>query len=434
MKQNYFDPAIELASRDYLHALQSARLIKMVENCYNNVPFYKKKFDEIGLLPGDIHSIDDITKLPFTVKQDLRDNYPFGLFAVSREKLQRIHASSGTTGKQTVVGYTKHDIDVWAQGAARAIAAAGGKKDDYIHVSYGYGLFTGGLGLHYGAELLGATVIPVSSGNTKRQMQILQDFGSDFLCCTPSYAMYIGESLKEAGIDSSKLPLRAGIFGAEAWSENMRREIEKSLNIKAYDIYGLSEIAGPGVAYECSEQTGMHICEDFFYPEVVDPKTLQPLPDGQYGELVFTCIGKEALPLVRYRTRDITALSHEKCACGRTLVKMLKPKGRSDDMLIIRGVNVFPSQVEHVILSLGMEPNYQIVVDRINNLDVMTVKIEMSESMLSDSVRRVEEQENKLKAAMHDTLGISAKIKLVEPHSLPRSEGKAVRVIDNREI
>lgn len=434
MTQNYFDPAIELASRDYLHALQSARLIKMVENCYNNVPFYKKMFDEIGLLPGDIHSIDDITKLPFTVKQDLRDNYPFGLFAVSREKLQRIHASSGTTGKQTVVGYTKHDIDVWAHGAARAIAAAGGKKDDYIHVSYGYGLFTGGLGLHYGAELLGATVIPVSSGNTKRQMQILQDFGSDFLCCTPSYAMYIGESLKEAGIDSSKLPLRAGIFGAEAWSENMRREIEKSLNIKAYDIYGLSEIAGPGVAYECSEQTGMHICEDFFYPEVVDPKTLQPLPDGQYGELVFTCIGKEALPLVRYRTRDITALSHEKCACGRTLVKMLKPKGRSDDMLIIRGVNVFPSQVEHVILSLGMEPNYQIVVDRINNLDVMTVKIEMSESMLSDSVRRVEEQENKLKAAMHDTLGISAKIKLVEPHSLPRSEGKAVRVIDNREI
>lgn len=434
MTQNYFDPAIELASRDYLHALQSARLIKMVENCYNNVPFYKKKFDEIGLLPGDIHSIDDITKLPFTVKQDLRDNYPFGLFAVSREKLQRIHASSGTTGKQTVVGYTKHDIDVWAHGAARAIAAAGGKKDDYIHVSYGYGLFTGGLGLHYGAELLGATVIPVSSGNTKRQIQILQDFGSDFLCCTPSYAMYIGESLKEAGIDSSKLPLRAGIFGAEAWSENMRREIEKSLNIKAYDIYGLSEIAGPGVAYECSEQTGMHICEDFFYPEVVDPKTLQPLPDGQYGELVFTCIGKEALPLVRYRTRDITALSHEKCACGRTLVKMLKPKGRSDDMLIIRGVNVFPSQVEHVILSLGMEPNYQIVVDRVNNLDVMTVKIEMSESMLSDSVRRVEDQENKLKVAMHDTLGISAKIKLVEPHSLPRSEGKAVRVIDNREI
>ena len=430
----FFQKELETMSRSKIEEIQLERLKYTVRYCYDRVPFYKKKLDDAGVTPDQIKTLDDIRRIPPTTKADLRDNYPFGLFAVSREKLQRIHASSGTTGKQTVVGYTKHDIDVWAHGAARAIAAAGGKKDDYIHVSYGYGLFTGGLGLHYGAELLGATVIPVSSGNTKRQIQILQDFGSDFLCCTPSYAMYIGESLKEAGIDSSKLPLRAGIFGAEAWSENMRREIEKSLNIKAYDIYGLSEIAGPGVAYECSEQTGMHICEDFFYPEVVDPKTLQPLPDGQYGELVFTCIGKEALPLVRYRTRDITALSHEKCACGRTLVKMLKPKGRSDDMLIIRGVNVFPSQVEHVILSLGMEPNYQIVVDRINNLDVMTVKIEMSESMLSDSVRRVEDQENKLKAAMHDTLGISAKIKLVEPHSLPRSEGKAVRVIDNREI
>lgn len=434
MQQAYFNADIELASRDYLRAIQSARLIKMVENCYNHVPFYKKKFDEIGLLPGDIKSIEDITKLPFTVKQDLRDNYPFGLFAVPNETLVRIHASSGTTGKQTVVGYTQHDIDVWAEGAARAIVAAGGTKGDKIHVSYGYGLFTGGLGLHYGAEKLGATAIPVSSGNTHRQMQILQDFGSDFLCCTPSYAMFIGESLKAAGIDSAKLPLRAGIFGAEAWSENMRREIEKSLNIKAYDIYGLSEIAGPGVAYECCEQTGMHICEDYFYPEVVDPDTLEPLPDGKFGELVFTCIGKEALPLVRYRTRDITALSHEKCACGRTLVKMLKPKGRSDDMLIIRGVNVFPSQVEHVILSLGMEPNYQIVVDRVNNLDVMTVKIEMSDALLSDSVRKVEDQENRIKVAMQTTLGVSAKIKLVEPRSLPRSEGKAVRVIDNREI
>lgn len=434
MEKVYFNPDVELASRDYLRAVQSARLIKMVENCYNNVPFYKKKFDDIGLLPGDIKSIDDITKLPFTIKQDLRDNYPFGLFAVPNEKLVRIHASSGTTGKQTVVGYTQHDVDVWAEGAARAIVAAGGTKGDKIHVSYGYGLFTGGLGLHYGAEKLGATAIPVSSGNTHRQMQILQDFGSDILCCTPSYAMFIGESLKAAGVDSSKIPLRAGIFGAEAWSENMRREIEKSLNIKAYDIYGLSEIAGPGVAYECCEQSGMHICEDYFYPEVVDPDTLEPLPDGKYGELVFTCIGKEALPLVRYRTRDITALSHEKCACGRTLVKMLKPKGRSDDMLIIRGVNVFPSQVEHVILSLGMEPNYQIVVDRVNNLDVMTVKIEMSDALLSDSVRKVEDQENRIKSAMQTTLGVSAKIKLVEPRSLPRSEGKAVRVIDNREI
>lgn len=434
MQQIYFNAEMECASREYLHALQSARLVKMVENCYNNVPFYKKKFDELGILPGDIKSVDDITKLPFTVKQDLRDNYPFGLFAVPREKLVRIHASSGTTGKQTVVGYTQHDIDVWAEGAARAIAAAGGKKTDNIHISYGYGLFTGGLGLHYGAEKFGATAIPVSAGNTHRQIQILQDFGSDILCCTPSYAMFIGESLKAEGIDSSTLPLRAGIFGAEAWSENMRREIEKSLNIKAYDIYGLSEIAGPGVAYECSEQTGMHICEDNFYPEVVDPNTLEPLPDGQFGELVITCISKEALPLVRYRTRDITALSHEKCACGRTLVKMLKPKGRSDDMLIIRGVNVFPSQVEHVILSLGMEPNYQIVVDRVNNLDVMTVKIEMPENLAFDSVREVEKEENRIKVAMQTTLGVSAKIKLVEPRSLPRSEGKAVRVIDNRQI
>lgn len=432
--QNYFTPDIETASQGYLRALQSARLIKMVENCYKNVPFYKKKFDDAGILPGDIKSINDITKLPFTVKQDLRDNYPFGLFAVPKENLVRIHASSGTTGKQTVVGYTEHDVNIWSESAARALSAAGATKGDYVHVSYGYGLFTGGLGLHYGTEKLGATAIPVSSGNTQRQMQILQDFGSNILCCTPSYAMYLGESLQAAGVDSSKLPLRAGIFGAEAWSENMRKEIEKSLNIKAYDIYGLSEIAGPGVAFECSSQNGMHINEDYFYPEVVDPDTLEPLPDGVFGELVFTCIGKEALPLVRYRTRDISALSHEECECGRTLVKMLKPKGRSDDMLIIRGVNVFPSQVEHVILSLGMEPNYQIVVDRQNNLDIMTVNIEMSDSLFSDSVREVEAQEKRIKNAMHTTLGIAAVIKLVEPRSLPRSEGKAVRVIDNRHI
>lgn len=434
MQPNYFNQEIECASREYLHALQSARLVKMVENCYKNVPFYTKKFDELGLLPGDIKSVGDITKLPFTVKQDLRDNYPFGLFAVPREKLIRVHASSGTTGKQTVVGYTKHDIDIWAEGAARAIAAAGGQKSDYIHISYGYGLFTGGLGIHYGVEKFGATAVPASTGNTHRQIQLLQDFGSNILCCTPSYALFIAESLKEAGIDPKALPLRAGIFGAEAWSENMRREIEKSLDIKAYDIYGLSEIAGPGVAYECAEQSGMHICEDYFYPEVVDPDTLEPLPDGKFGELVITCIGKEALPLVRYRTRDITAITHEQCACGRTLVKMHKPKGRSDDMLIIRGVNVFPSQVEHVILSLGMEPNYQIVVDRINNLDVMTVKIEMPENLAFDSVRAIENQENRIKEGMQTTLGVSAKVKLVEPHSLPRSEGKAVRIIDNRQI
>ena len=430
----YFNPEIETASREYLRALQSARLIKMVHNAYDHVPFYQKKFDEIGLLPGDIKTIDDITKLPFTVKQDLRDNYPFGLFAVPKDRLVRIHASSGTTGKQTVVGYTQNDIDVWAEGAARALTAAGATKTDSIHVSYGYGLFTGGLGLHYGAEKMGATAIPVSSGNTKRQVQILQDFGSDLLCCTPSYAMFIGETVNRMGIDPTTLPLRAGLFGAEPWSENMRRQIEKSLAIKAYDIYGLSEIAGPGVSYECRMQTGLHVCEDYFYPEVVDPDTLQPVPDGTYGELVFTCIGKEALPLVRYRTRDICALNHEQCACGRTLVKMTKPKGRSDDMLIIRGVNVFPSQVEHVILELGMEPNYQIVVTRENNLDIMEVYIEMSEKLFSDSVRKIEETEARIKAAMQTTLGVSAVIHLVEPQSIPRSEGKAVRVIDKRVI
>ena len=429
----YFNPEIETASREYLWALQSARLIKMVHNAYDHVPFYQKKFDEIGLLPGDIKTIDDITKLPFTVKQDLRDNYPFGLFAVPKDRLVRIHASSGTTGKQTVVGYTQNDIDVWAEGAARALTAAGATKTDSIHVSYGYGLFTGGLGLHYGAEKMGATAIPVSSGNTKRQVQILQDFGSDLLCCTPSYAMFIGETVNRMGIDPTTLPLRAGLFGAEPWSENMRRQIE-SLAIKAYDIYGLSEIAGPGVSYECRMQTGLHVCEDYFYPEVVDPDTLQPVPDGTYGELVFTCIGKEALPLVRYRTRDICALNHEQCACGRTLVKMTKPKGRSDDMLIIRGVNVFPSQVEHVILELGMEPNYQIVVTRENNLDIMEVYIEMSEKLFSDSVRKIEETEARIKAAMQTTLGVSAVIHLVEPQSIPRSEGKAVRVIDKRVI
>ncbi len=430
----YFNPEIETASREYLWALQSARLIQMVHNAYNHVPFYKQKFDEIGLLPGDIKTIDDITKLPFTVKQDLRDHYPFGLFAVPKDQLVRIHASSGTTGKQTVVGYTQHDIDVWSEGAARALTAAGATKTDSIHISYGYGLFTGGLGLHYGAEKMGATAIPVSSGNTKRQVQILQDFGSDILCCTPSYAMFIGETVNRMGIDPTTLRLRAGLFGAEPWSENMRRQIEKSLAIKAYDIYGLSEIAGPGVSYECRMQTGLHVCEDYFYPEVVDPDTLQPVPDGTYGELVFTCIGKEALPLVRYRTRDICAISHEKCECGRTLVKMAKPRGRSDDMLIIRGVNVFPSQVEHVILELGMEPNYQIVVTRDNNLDVMEVYIEMSEKMFSDSVRKIEETEARIKAAMQTTLGVSAVIHLVEPQSIPRSEGKAVRVIDKRVI
>lgn len=434
MQDNYFEPDLETAPREVLHWIQSRRLVKMVENCYNNVPLYKKRFDEMGLLPGDIKSIDDIHKLPFTYKTDLRDNYPFGMIAVPKEQLVRIHASSGTTGKQTVVGYTKNDIDVWAKGAARALVAAGATKSDYIHVSYGYGLFTGGLGLHYGAEMLGATAIPVSSGNTKRQVDILRDYGSDFLCCTPSYAMYIGETVRDMGIDPKTLKLRCGIFGAEAWSENMRREIEKILDIKAYDIYGLSEIAGPGVSFECKEQTGMHINEDFFYPEIIDPETGEQLPDGEYGELVFTCIGKEALPLLRYRTRDICKLSHKPCSCGRTLVKMSKTRGRTDDMLIIRGINVFPSQVEHVLLSLNMEPNYQIIVDRKNNLDTMEVQVEMSDQMFSDKVRNLEDVEHNIAAALQSTLNIAAKIRLVEPKSLPRSEGKAKRVIDKRHI
>ncbi len=429
-----YTPAIECASRDYIRAVQSARLIKMVENAYTHIPFYKKKFDEMGLRPGDIRGIDDIAKLPFTVKTDLRDNYPFGLFAVPQSDLVRIHASSGTTGKQTVVGYTKQDIDVWAECTARAIAAAGGKKDDIMHISYGYGLFTGGLGLHYGAERLGATALPVSSGNTKRQVMLLQDFGSDFLCCTPSYAMFIGETIRDMGIDPKSLKLRAGIFGAEPWTENMRKEIERLLDIKAYDIYGLSEIAGPGVASECECQNGMHISEDYFYPEVVDPDTLAPMPDGEYGELVFTCIGKQALPLIRYRTRDICALVREKCDCGRTLVRMTKPKGRSDDMLIIRGINVFPSQVEHVLLEIGMEPNYQIIVDRHNNLDTMEVRVEMSAALFSDTVKNLEAHEKRIEGALQSTLNVHAKVRLMEPGSLPRSEGKAVRVIDNRKL
>ncbi len=431
----YYTPDIECASRDYLRAVQSERLIKLVNRAYNNVPFYKQKFDEMGLKPEDIHSIDDIAKLPFTVKTDLRDNYPFGMFAVPSEELVRIHASSGTTGKQTVVGYTQRDLDVWAECDARALTAAGATKADKVHVSYGYGLFTGGLGIHYGVEKLGATVIPVSTGNTKRQVQIMQDFGSDFICCTPSYAMFIGETIREMGINPKSLRLRGGIFGAEPWTDNMRKQIEKLLAIKAFDIYGLSEIAGPGVAYECECQTGMHICEDYFYPEVIDPDTLQPLPDGEYGELVFTCIGKEALPLLRYRTRDIVALDRSgKCSCGRTLVKMSKPKGRSDDMLIIRGVNVFPSQVEHVLLELGMEPNYQIIVDRKNNLDSMEVKVEMNAKLFSDTIKHLEATEKQIENALQSTLNIFAKVRLMEPGSLPRSEGKAVRVIDNRQI
>ena len=434
MEQHYFQPEIECAGQEDMKKTQSERLRKMVRNCYDNVPFYRQKLDDMGVKPEEIQSIDDIVKLPFTYKTDLRDHYPYGLVAVPREKVARIHASSGTTGKQTVVAYTEGDVDVWATGAARALAAAGCTTRDYVHVSYGYGLFTGGLGLHYGAEKLGAAAIPVSSGNTKRQVQILQDFGSDFLCCTPSYAAFIGETCRDMGVDTSKLPLRAGIFGAEAWSEGMRENIERLLNIKAYDIYGLSEIAGPGVSFECSEQNGLHVNEDFFYPEIIDPDTGEQLPDGEYGELVFTCIGKEALPLIRYRTRDISALVHEKCACGRTLVRMLKPKGRTDDMLIIRGVNVFPSQIEYVLTQLGLEPNYLIEEDSVDNRDNMVVQVEMSSAMFSDKVRQIETYERQIAGALQSTLNISAEVKLVAPQSLSRSEGKAQRVIDRRKV
>ncbi len=428
----YFD-VYELIERDELKELQLNRLRKTVQRVYTNVKPYADKMDEAGVKPEDIRTLDDLRRLPFTVKQDLRDNYPYGLFACPTDEVVRVHASSGTTGKQTVVGYTRADLDIWNNITARAMCAAGATKGDFVHVSYGYGLFTGGLGLHGGAEKLGAATIPVSTGNTKRQLQIMRDFGSSVLCCTPSYALVLAEAIKDSGIDRSELKLKCGIFGAEPWSENMRRQIEQQLQIKAYDIYGLSEIMGPGVAYECSEQNGMHLNEDNFIVEVINPETGEPLPDGEYGELVITCITKQALPLIRYRTRDITALTHEPCGCGRTFVRMMRPRGRTDDMLIIRGVNVFPSQVEHVLLSMeGIVPQYMIVVDRIDNLDRMTVNVELSPDMPFDAIRLLEQKERSIKKALESTLGISAEVHLVEPKSIQRVEGKSVHVIDNR--
>lgn len=424
---------IECAPVGELRAMQSYRLLKTVRHVYENVPFYRKKFDEMGLKPEDIRTVDDLHRLPFTYKQDLRDNYPYGLFAVPQSKVVRVHASSGTTGKQTVVGYTQNDLDVWGEITARAIVAAGGSKNDFVHISYGYGLFTGGLGLHEGATALGASVIPVSVGNTKRQIQIMQDFGSDILCCTPSYALYMGETVRDMGIDPKSLKLRAGIFGAEPWTESMRQEIERLLAIKAYDIYGLSEIMGPGVSYECSEQTGMHVNEDHFIPEIIDPDTGEVLPDDTMGELVFTCITKEALPLIRYRTRDIAMLTRKPCACGRTLIKMTKPAGRTDDMLIIRGVNVFPSQIEAVLLQFeGITPNYQIIIDRVGALDTLDIQVEMGEDMPFDAVRMIEKKEKELRSAVESILGIAATVHLVSPKTIARSEGKAKRVIDKR--
>lgn len=431
----YFSKEIETASRETLENIQSERLVKTVKRVYDNVPAYRKRMDEIGLKPEDIRSIKDLNKLPFTYKQDLRDNYPYGLFACDMKDVVRIHASSGTTGKQTVVGYTKNDIDMWAECAARALVAAGADENDIVHVSYGYGLFTGGLGLHDGATKLGAAVIPASTGNTRRQLQMFKDFGSTVLCCTPSYAMYLGDSLAEYGMTKDDIKLKAGVFGAEPWTPAMRDQIQEKLGIVAHDIYGLSEIAGPGVAFDCECQNGLHINEDHFIPEIINPETGEVLPYGEQGELVFTCISKEALPLIRYRTRDISSLTIEKCSCGRTFVRMSKVTGRSDDMLIIRGVNVFPSQVESVLLTIKeVAPYYQLVVDRKNNLDTLEVLVEINEQIFSDSVKAIEAVEAEIRKKLDSVLGISAKVTLVEPFSIERSEGKAKRVIDKREL
>lgn len=431
----YYKPEIECAPRSELEALQSYRLSRTVRRVYENVAPYRKKMDEAGVKPEDIKSIADLQKLPFTVKQDLRDNYPYGMFASPMKDVVRIHASSGTTGKQTVVGYTAHDIDMWAECAARALVSVGGTKDDFVHVSYGYGLFTGGLGLHYGAEKLGATAIPASAGNSMRQLQLFKDFGSSIICMTPSYAISLIELMKENNISKDEFKLKAGIFGAEPWTEEMRKEIEAGLGLKAYDIYGLSEIMGPSVSCECECQCGMHICEDHFIPEIIDPDTLEVLPAGQQGELVFTCITKEALPLIRYRTRDIATLVYDKCECGRTLVRMLKPQGRTDDMLIIRGVNVFPSQIESALLSVDSKAtNYFLEVDRVNNLDTLEVQVEMREDMFGDEIKTLEAYKKKVKAAIDSAIGVGVSVKLVEPKTLARSTGKAVRVNDKRAI
>ncbi len=432
---NYYKPEIECAPRSELEALQSYRLSRTVRRVYENVAPYRKKMDEAGVKPEDIKSIADLQKLPFTVKQDLRDNYPYGMFASPMKDVVRIHASSGTTGKQTVVGYTAHDIDMWAECAARALVSVGGTKDDFIHISYGYGLFTGGLGLHYGAEKLGATAIPASAGNSMRQLQLFKDFGSSIICMTPSYAISLIELMKENNISKDEFKLKAGVFGAEPWTEEMRKEIEAGLGIKAYDIYGLSEIMGPSVSCECECQCGMHICEDHFIPEIIDPDTLEVLPAGQQGELVFTCITKEALPLIRYRTRDIATLVYDKCECGRTLVRMLKPQGRTDDMLIIRGVNVFPSQIESALLSVDSKAtNYFLEVDRVNNLDTLEVQVEMRDDMFGDEIKTLEAYKKKVKAAIDSAIGVGVSVKLVEPKTLARSTGKAVRVNDKRAI
>ena len=432
--ERYFQPEIECASREQLKAWQDERLVKQVRHVWDNVPSYRKKMEEKGVTPEDIQSSADLYKLPFTSKADLRDNYPDGLVAVPRSKCVRVHATSGTTGKRVMAFYTQHDIDLWTDCCARAITAVGGSEEDVCQIAYGYGMFTGGIGLDQGSRRGGCLTVPISSGNTDRQIQFIRDLGTTILCCTPSYAAYLGESMHEMGMTPDQIPLKAGIFGAEAWSEEMRQDIQKTMGIKAYDIYGLTELSGPGVAFECSAQSGMHINEDHFIAEIIDPDTGEVLPEGSKGELVFTSIDKEAFPLLRYRTRDICILKREKCSCGRTLVKMCKPMGRSDDMLIIRGVNVFPSQIETVLLNHGYPANYQIIVGRVKSTDTLDVHVEMTPEMFTDNVGEIERRQKQLVDGLRAMLGLAAKVTLVAPKSIVRSEGKAVRVIDNRKI
>ncbi|HAS37599.1 MAG TPA: phenylacetate--CoA ligase [Ruminococcaceae bacterium] len=431
--ERYYQKEFECASPEKIRELQDERLVKQVKHVWDNVPYYRKKMEEKGVTPDDIKGVDDLHKLPFLSKADLRDAYPYGLLAAPLKDCVRIQSTSGTTGRRVVAFYTQHDIDLWEDCCARSIVAAGGTDEDVVQVAYGYGLFTGGAGLHGGSHKVGSLTLPMSSGNTDRQLQFMTDLESTILCCTPSYAAYLAESIHERGL-RDKIKLKAGIFGAEAWSEKMRQEIQNQLGIKAYDIYGLTEISGPGVAFECSEQTGMHINEDHFIAEIIDPDTGEVLPDGTQGELVFTSITKEAFPLLRYRTRDICVLTREKCSCGRTLVKMCKPMGRSDDMLIVKGVNVFPSQIETVLIEQGYQANYQIIVDRVNNSDTLEVMVEMTQDNFSDNLGKITEMEKSLVAALKAMLGIYTKVRLVAPKSITRSEGKAVRVIDKRKI
>lgn len=431
--EKYYQKEIECASPEKIRELQDERLVKQVKHVWDNVPYYRKKMEEKGVTPDDIKGVDDLHKLPFLSKADLRDAYPYGLLAAPLRDCVRIQSTSGTTGRRVVAFYTQHDIDLWEDCCARAIVAAGGTNEDVVQIAYGYGLFTGGAGLHGGSHKVGSLTLPMSSGNTDRQLQFMIDLQSTILCCTPSYAAYLAESIHERGL-RDKIKLKAGIFGAEAWSEKMRQEIQNQLGIKAYDIYGLTEISGPGVAFECSDQKGMHINEDHFIAEIIDPDTGEVLPDGTQGELVFTSITKEAFPLLRYRTRDICVLTREKCSCGRTLVKMCKPMGRSDDMLIVKGVNVFPSQIETVLIEQGYQANYQIIVDRVNNSDTLEVMVEMTQDNFSDNLGKITEMEKSLVAALKAMLGIYTKVRLVAPKSITRSEGKAVRVIDKRKI